>query len=78
MFQYNFDVFFNDTIFIVEIIAFESNQHLLLLGTHECLEKELYKVIVIDSLITVFVDLVDYSAANELREVEILLGVACG
>ena len=78
MFQYNPDVLLNDIIFIVEIIAFESNQHLLLLGAHECLKKELHKVIVVDSLITVFVDLINYSAANELREIEILLGVACG
>lgn len=62
-----------DLLIAVDIVAFEGDKHLLLEGSHQHLEHEQDKLIVVDALVAVGVHLADQAISEDFRQTQILL-----
>ena len=72
MFKHDSYLFFTDALIVISIIYSKCYFHPLLLGTHQQLQKEKYKLICVNSLISIGINQVANTISNQERHVEIL------
>ena len=72
--QHNLNLILSEVFIIVNVIAPECNQQLLLKRPKYDFQKEPDKLIVVNSFVTVSIHLLDQSFSEEWRQVEVLLG----
>ena len=69
--QDELDFFFLDELVSVLVVAPEGNEHFLVERTHEEVEEESNELVMVDSFVTVGIDLVDHSLPNQQRKVQV-------